>query len=60
MWREDEQQLPSGAKRMGVTIVRSTAESFAILTQADEVSNEPPSLVERLRRRLGFNEPNAR
>jgi len=60
VWREDESMLPAGAKRLGVGIVRSTAESLAVLTQADTAATESPGLVERLRRRLGFGEPTDR
>jgi hypothetical protein len=57
VWREDESQLPAGARRLGVDIVRSTAESFEVLTRADRPANKSAGLVERLRRRLGFGEP---
>ena len=57
VWREDESQLPAGARRLGVGVVRSTAESFEVLIAADAPARESVGLVERLRRRLGFGEP---
>ena len=57
VWRDDEKRLPVSARRLGVGVVKDVAECLAILEQVDEKTRERPGLVERVKKRLGFNEP---
>jgi len=57
VWRDDEKRLPVNARRLGVGVVKDVAEGLAILEQVDEKTHERPGLVDRVKKRLGFNEP---
>ncbi len=57
IWRDDEQLLPPAAKRLGIGVVKTTGESLDILTQMDPLpSNEPPGVIDRVKRFLGLKE----
>jgi hypothetical protein len=56
VWREDEAQLPSAAKRLGIGVIASVDECLDILTQVDSAGRGKPGLLDRLMRRLGLKE----
>ena len=57
VWRDDERLLPAAAKRLGIGVVKTTGECLDILMQMDPVpSNEPPGVIDRVKRLLGLKE----
>ena len=57
VWRDDEHLLPPAAKRLGIGVVKTTGEGLDILMQMDPVpSNEPPGMIDRVKRLLGLKE----
>ena len=58
VWREDQNQLPAAAKRLGIGVVKSVAECLDILTQLDSPgAREQPGVMDRVMRLLGLKEP---
>jgi hypothetical protein len=58
VWRDDENQLPAAAKRLGIGVVRSVAECLDILTEVDSAAaRERPGVMNRMMRLLGLKEP---
>jgi hypothetical protein len=56
VWRDDETQLPSAIRRLGIGVVGSVSQCLDILSQID-VSEESPGMVTRVLRLLGLKEP---
>jgi hypothetical protein len=56
VWRQEEDQLPAAAKRLGVGVVSSVADCLDILEQIDDASREQPGMMERVLRLLGLRE----
>jgi hypothetical protein len=57
VWRDDEKLVPVAARRLGIGVVKTVAESLDIITQIDTASREDPSLMGRVKRLLGLKEP---
>ena len=56
VWRQDEKQLPQGARRVGIGTVGSMAECFSALKEID-ASAAQPGVFDRVLRLLGLKEP---
>ena len=57
VWRQDEQALPTAARRLGIGVVRSVAECLDILTTVDTREPAQTGVLDRVRRLLGLKEP---
>lgn len=57
VWREDANQLPAAARRLGIGVVKSVDECLNILTQIDASPADKPGVLERVMRLLGLKEP---
>jgi hypothetical protein len=57
VWREDENQLPAAARRLGIGVVKSVGECIDILVQLDAPPVDRPSAVERVMRLLRLKQP---
>jgi hypothetical protein len=57
VWRENEQQLPGAAKRLGIGVVRTTSECLDILEQVDAPRADHASVMDRVKQLLGLKEP---
>ncbi len=53
VWRDDENVLPSAARRLGIGVVGTVAECLDILTQVDSPGDQP-GVVDRVKRLLGL------
>ncbi|MBI3401327.1 MAG: hypothetical protein HY048_07875 [Acidobacteria bacterium] len=54
VWRDDEQQLPATARRLGIGVVKSVGECLDILTEVD-AAGQPNGIMDRVKRFLGLN-----
>jgi hypothetical protein len=57
VWREDEKQVPSAARRLGIGVVKSVDDCLNILAQVDAQSSDRPTVMDRVMRLLGLKEP---
>jgi hypothetical protein len=57
VWRGDEKQLPSAARRLGIGVVKSVDDCLRILAQVDGQSTDRPTVLDRVMRLLGLKEP---
>ena len=57
VWRDEEKNLPTAARRLGIGVVKTVNECLDILTKVDAPGAEPSSLMTRVRRALGLKEP---
>jgi len=57
IWRDDANQLPAAARRLGIGVVKTLSECLDILTQVDEKDRESPRVIDRVKRLLGLKEP---
>lgn len=57
VWRENEQQLPGAAKRLGIGVVKTTSECLDILEQVDARRADHASVMDRVKQLLGLKEP---
>ena len=57
VWRRDEKQLPSAARRLGIGVVKSVDDCLKILAQVDAQSTDRPKVMDRVMRLLGLKEP---
>ena len=59
VWREDEKLVPPGTRRLGIGVVKSTAECLDILAEVDSLAAtaERPGVMHRVRRLFGLKEP---
>jgi hypothetical protein len=58
IWRDDENQRPAAAQRLGIGVVKTVGECLDILTQIDSASaREEPGVLTRVMRLLGLKEP---
>ncbi len=57
VWREDANQLPAAARRLGIGVVKSVSECLDILTQLDIAGKDVPGVMARVRKLLGLREP---
>jgi hypothetical protein len=56
VWREDEKQLPSAARRLGIGVVKTVDDCLTILAQVGAQSPDRPRVMDRVMRLLGFKE----
>jgi hypothetical protein len=59
VWREDEKHVPAGSKRLGIGVVKTTAECLDILAEVETsaAANEHLGVIDRLKQFFGLNEP---
>jgi hypothetical protein len=57
VWRDDDRQLPTAARRLGIGVVKSVNQCLDILTEVDTPAAEQPGVVSRVMRLLGLKEP---
>jgi len=57
IWRDEANQLPAAARRLGIGVVKTLSECLDILTQVDDKDREPPRMIDRMKRLLGLKEP---
>ena len=57
VWRDDEKNLPTAARRLGIGIVKSVNECLDILTKVDAPASDQSGLMSRVRRALGMKQP---
>lgn len=58
VWRQDQNQLPAAARRLGIGVVASVDECLDILVQIDSPqAREQPTVMARVMRLLGLKEP---
>jgi hypothetical protein len=59
VWREDEKHVPPGTRRLGIGVVKTTAECLDILIDVDTgpAGSDRPGVLSRMRRLFGFKEP---
>lgn len=59
VWREDEKLAPAGTRRLGIGVVKTTAECLDILAEVDSTTNaaDRPGVLQRVRRLFGLKEP---
>jgi hypothetical protein len=57
VWREDEKQLPAGARRLGIGVVKTLDECLNILAQVDAQPSGKARVMDRVMRLLGLKEP---
>jgi len=59
VWREDERFLPAATRRLGIGVVKTTAECLDILAEVDATANatERPGMMDRMKRLFGRKEP---
>jgi hypothetical protein len=59
VWREDEKLVPAGTRRLGIGVVKTTAECLDILAEVDTTAAtaERPGVMHRMRRLFGLKEP---
>ena len=56
VWRDDANQLPEAARRLGIGVVKTVSECLDILTQ-DVAPPPQPGVIGRVKRLLGLKEP---
>jgi hypothetical protein len=58
VWREDERFLPPPMRRLGIGVVKTTAECLEILAEVDATANaaERPGMMNRMKRLFGRKE----
>jgi hypothetical protein len=56
VWREDPNQLPAAAKRLGIGVVASVNECLDILTQIDTAGKDEPGVMARVKKLLGLRQ----
>jgi hypothetical protein len=54
VWRDDENQLPTTARRLGIGVVKTVGECLDILTQVDSGDGREPGVLDRVMRLLGL------
>jgi len=57
LWRDESQQLPTAARRLGIGVAASVSECLATLTQLESGMADPPNRLDRVKRLLGLKEP---
>jgi hypothetical protein len=54
VWRESQHNVPPATRRLGIGMVRTTAECLDILIKADVSSPDAPTVMNRIRKLLGL------
>ncbi len=57
VWRDQQEQLPATARRLGVGVVRSVGEALDVLALLDSKARGRPGVMSRVMRLLGLSEP---
>src|SRR5262249_3945125 len=57
VWRDDEQSLPAGARRLGIGVLKSVGECLDALVALDAPQSAGPGVLARVKRLLGWKEP---
>lgn len=57
VWRDDEQSLPAGARRLGIGVLKSVGECLDALVAIDTPQSASPGVLARVKRLLGWKEP---
>lgn len=55
VWRDDENQLPAAARRLGIGVVKNVSECLDIIMQVDAKPSQP-GVLDRVMRLLGLKE----
>ena len=56
VWRGDEKQLPSAARRLGIGVVSSVDECLNVLAEIGIAAADKPGMMDRVMRLLGLKE----
>jgi hypothetical protein len=56
VWREDQGQLPTAARRLGIGVVKSVSECLDILAEVDLPSQDKSTVIDRILRLLGLKD----
>lgn len=61
VWREDEKLMPAGTRRLGIGVVKTTAECLDILAEVDTTAAAPerPGVMHRVKQFFGLKEPSS-
>ena len=54
VWRKGPEAMPANAKRLGIGVVSSIAECLEVMCEIDALHETPPSMLDRLKKRLGL------
>jgi hypothetical protein len=57
VWRDGEKQPPTGARRLGIGVVKTVGECLDILTKVDSPGRGRQGMMARVMRLLGLKEP---
>ena len=59
VWREDEKHVPAATRRLGIGVVKTTAECLDILAEVDTTgaASDRAGVMHRMRRFFGLKEP---
>jgi hypothetical protein len=57
VWRDEAQQLPATARRLGIGVVQSIDDCLNILTEVDAAGQQPQGVMDRMKRFLGLDKP---
>jgi hypothetical protein len=57
VWRDSETAVPAATRRLGIGVVKTTAECLDILTEVDAADTDRPGFMDRVRKLLGLKEP---
>jgi len=56
VWREEEKHVPAATRRLGIGVVKTTADCLDVLSEIDSTSSQRSGLFDRVRRLLGLKE----
>lgn len=54
VWRRSAESMPANARRLGIGVVSSIAECLDVMQEIDALKENPPSMLDRLKKRLGL------
>ena len=57
LWRDESQQIPTAAKRLGIGVASSMGECLDAIVQIESGATERPTPLDRVKRLLGLKEP---
>jgi hypothetical protein len=60
VWRADRIHLPAATRRLGIGVVDTVSQCLDILTELDHAADQRPTVVDRVMRLLGIQEPTER
>jgi phosphoglycolate phosphatase-like HAD superfamily hydrolase len=56
VWREEEKHVPAATRRLGIGVVKTTADCLDVLSEIDSTTSQRSGLFDRVRRLLGLKE----